>query len=84
MAGYSGTPLPRKLGIKPDAKIALVGAPAGFRRTLGPLAEGVVESMEGEASLDLVLCFTKGRAELERRFSKLTARLDPAGALWAA
>ena len=84
MAGYSGTPLPTKLGIKPSVRIALVGAPAGFRRTLGPLPEGVVESMEGEASLDLVLYFTKDRAELERRFSKLAARLDPAGALRAA
>ena len=84
MAGYPGTPLPTKLGIKPSVRIALVGAPAGFRRTLGPLPEGVVESMEGEASLDLVLYFTKDRAELERRFSKLAARLDPAGALWAA
>ena len=38
--GYSGTPLPRKLGIKPGARLALIGAPDGFDATLGELPDG--------------------------------------------
>ena len=84
MAGYSGTPLPKKLGIKEGARIALVGAPAGFERTLGRLPDEVELRARARGPLDLIVFFTTSRRELERRFAKLAAALDPAGALWIA
>ena len=84
IAGYSGTPLPKKLGIRAGARIALVGAPAGFRRTLGPLPEGVRLGPLTDGEVDLVLFFSGARAELEGRFVEMATHLDPAGALWVA
>jgi hypothetical protein len=85
MAGYSGTPLPQKLGIRTGALVALVAAPDGFAATLGPLPAGVcVRQDMGSAGrpLDVVLCFATTRAVLEQRFPPLTAALAPAGGLW--
>jgi hypothetical protein len=85
MAGYSGTPLPKKLGIKEGARLALVGAPDAFlRSTLEPLPDQVELRAPARGPLDVILFFTKSRAELERRFGKLASALDPAGALWIA
>ena len=85
-AGYSGTPLPKKRGIKQGHRVVLVGAPPGFRRTLGRLPEDVAlrTDLRGRGELDVVLLFAKRRAELERRFDTLAARLAPAGGLWIA
>ncbi|MSQ42017.1 MAG: DUF3052 family protein [Dehalococcoidia bacterium] len=83
-AGYSGTPLPRKLGIKPGHRLALVGAPAGFEVTLGALPDGVTLLARPWASLDVVVCFTTRRADLARRFAPMARALDPAGGLWVA
>jgi hypothetical protein len=82
--GYSGTPLPRKLGIKPESRLAIVGAPDGFERTLGELPEGVELRSRARGPLDVILFFTTSRAALERRFDALARALDPAGALWVA
>ena len=84
MAGYSGTPLVKKLGIKEGFRVALVGAPEGFRGELEELPNGVsfVTSVQGQ--LDFVLFFAKTRSELTRNFSKLAAKLKPAGMLWIA
>jgi hypothetical protein len=85
MAGYSGTPLPKKLGIKPGARLALVSAPDGFADTaLQPLPGQVQLRSRPRGPLDVIVFFTERRAELERRFGKLAAALDPAGALWIA
>jgi hypothetical protein len=85
MAGYSGTPLPKKLGIKEGARLALVGAPDAFlQSTLEPLPDQVELRARVRGPLDVILFFTKSRAELERRFGKLASALDPAGALWIA
>ena len=86
-AGYSGTPLPKKLGIKPGHRIRLIGAPAGFGDTLGALPQpvDVVSSDdEGASSLDLVLFFTDSADVLRARFDALAASLTPAGMLWIA
>jgi hypothetical protein len=83
-AGYSGTPLPRKLGIKPGARVAVLRAPDGFERTLGELPEGIVIRQRAQRRLDVVLAFFSRRAELERRLPALIAALDPAGGLWIA
>lgn len=84
-AGYSGTPLPRKLGIKPGQRIAFLDAPPEFVRALGELPEGV-ESPRTQARgpLDLVVAFFLERRRLQQRLPRLIAALDPAGALWIA
>jgi hypothetical protein len=84
MAGYSGTPLVQKLGIKPNARLHLVNAPPDFAVTLGPLPAGV-ERFGGTAKeLDVVLLFVTERAALAERFPKAAARLASAGMLWVA
>ena len=84
MAGYSGTPLSQKLGIKPGFRVALVGAPEGFRLELGELPDGVSFLTSLASQLDLILFFTKSQSELTRNFSRLAAKLAPAGMLWIA
>lgn len=81
-AGYSGTPLVRKLGIKPGARIALLGAPKGFDDTLGELPAGVELRRNARGTFDVLLAFFSRSVELERRLPALRAALDPAGGLW--
>jgi hypothetical protein len=86
-AGYGGTPLPKKLGIKPGHRIRLVGAPEGFGDTLGALPEPVEivpGDDEGGPPLDLVLFFTDSAGVLASRFDALAASLAAAGMLWVA
>ena len=83
-AGYSGTPLVRKLGIKPGARLGLIGAPDGFDTTLGELPEDVAVRRRVRAPLDVVVAFFDRRSELEPRLPVLRAALDPAGGLWIA
>jgi hypothetical protein len=87
MAGYSGTPLPQKLGIKEGHRVALVGAPAGF--DLGTLPMGAVLQASlgrGKAPppLDVIVVFVKRRADLARRLGECRPRLAQAGGLWIA
>ena len=84
MAGYSGTPLPKKLGIKPGHRIAFASAPGGFRELLGELPEGVQVRRRIRGPLDVIVFFTKRRAELERRLPALRRAMDPAAGLWIA
>jgi hypothetical protein len=85
MAGYSGTPLPQKLGIKSGSRVAVLSPPPGFLdSTLGPLPDEVELRSRARGPLDVILFFTKRRAELERRFDTLAGALDRAGALWVA
>jgi hypothetical protein len=83
-AGYSGTPLPRKLGIKPDARVGLIGAPSGLAETLGELPAGVRVSERARGPLDVIVAFFEARSELERRLPVLRRALAPAGGLWLA
>jgi len=82
--GYSGTPLVRKLGIKPGARLALLGAPDGFELTLGELPERVSVRRAARGPLDVIVSFHTRPAELKRRLAALRAALDPAGGLWIA
>lgn len=83
MAGYSGTPLPKKLGIREGAKLALLGAPDGFDATLGELPDVMItRDLRGKAPIDVALVFTTSRADLERRFAKARDRIAKNGALW--
>jgi hypothetical protein len=83
-AGYSGTPLPKKLGIKEGSRLALLGAPDGFDRTLGALPSGVEVRTQARGRFDVLVFFTARAAELERRFSVLMRALEPDGGLWIA
>jgi len=83
-AGYSGTPLPRKLGIGPGARVGLIAAPPGFDAVLGELPDGVVLRRALRGPLDVVVAFVAQRAELERRFGALRGALAPSGGLWIA
>jgi len=83
LAGYSGTPLPRKLGIKPGRVVALVGAPAAFEVTLGELPPDVVVRRGARGRCDLALWFPASRKELETRMERM-ARLAGGDGLWIA
>jgi hypothetical protein len=82
-AGYSGMPLPKKLGIKPRSVVALVGAPDDFERTLGELPEGVKLRRRARGRIDLTIWFPAGRSELARRVRRLGEIAGPGG-LWIA
>jgi hypothetical protein len=86
MAGYSGTPLPQKLGIKAGHLVALLAAPSDFAPTLNPLPEDATlrTDLKGTAPFDVIVFFTKGKKELAERFARLADRLTPAGGLWIA
>lgn len=86
VTGYSGTPLPRKLGIKAGHAIALIDAPPGFAGTLAPLPDPVtvLDGLAGDAPLDVIVCFVVWRAELASRLDALRARMAPACGLWVA
>ena len=81
----SGTPLPRKLGIKPGDRVALLGAPDGFEAdTLGELPDGVGVVRRAGGKADVIVSFHAARAELERRLPALRALMEPAAGLWIA
>ena len=83
-AGYSGTPLARKLGIKPGARVALIGAPDGFALAPGELPAGVSVGARARGPLDVIVAFFDRRSRLERRLPALRGALAPAGGLWIA
>jgi hypothetical protein len=84
MAGYSGTPLPKKLGIKADHLVAIVNAPNGFQATISPLPDGVaiVDSLPGSGKADVIVLFTTSLSELRAAFKSAAKKLKPAGGLW--
>ena len=81
LEGYAGTLLPKKLGIKPGYIVSLVGAPPGFRQTLGELPESVVlrDGVRGQSNL--TLWFARSRRELEERLQHMRVFSKSAG-LW--
>src|SRR5438105_348634 len=86
MAGYSGTPLPKKLGIKEGSRVALVGAPSGFEEPLGPLVEGATlqVGLAGQAPIDVVVLFVTRRTELEQKLGSVRRRMAQNGGFWVA
>jgi hypothetical protein len=83
-AGYSGTPLARKLGFRPGMRAHFVAAPDDFAALLGELPDGVRVLARPTAPLDLVVLFVTSRAQLERRLGGLHAKLRQDGMLWVA
>jgi hypothetical protein len=84
MAGYSGTPLPRKLGIREGHTIAFRTAPPGFIETLGELPSGVRIKARATRPVDVVVAFFTARAALARRLEPLGVVIHPDGSLWVA
>ena len=80
MAGYSGTPLVRKIGIKPGHRLAILNPPPGFENELAPLPDGVVSA--DKAPLDVAILFAANQSVLGKHLGKVKQKLAPAGMLW--
>jgi hypothetical protein len=78
-AGYSGTPLPKKLGIKPDSRVLLLNAPEEFDGL-----DGVQVVRRATGIADVILSFHTERRTLERRLPVLRRRIEQNGRLWIA
>ena len=83
-AGYSGTPLAKKLGIKEGHEVALVNAPDGFESLLEPLPSGVTVRRRLSGRPDVTIAFFTWRKDLDKRFPDLDRALPPDGSLWLA
>jgi hypothetical protein len=81
-AGYSGTPLIKKLGIKPGAKAVVINEPANYRKLLGKLPHGARLTNRLVANLDFVHFFATRRSELQKQLNLLRAKLSDSGTLW--
>ena len=84
MAGYSGTPLPEKLGIRPGSRLLVVDAPDGWLGRVLAVPAGVTLTDLRARSADVILAFASGRAALAARWAQVLARLPADGALWVA
>lgn len=82
-AGYSGTPLPKKLGIKPSHGVGLIEAPKGFGATLAPLPEGTrLSPLRSGKIYDLVLLFARDERALAARLAAAKKAMSETSALW--
>jgi len=84
MAGYSGTPLAQKIGIKPGHRLVLRNHPQSFVKDLGKLPEGVASTDRLNGKADVVVYFVEKRTALEKDFPVLAAKLEANGMLWIA
>ena len=82
MPGYSGTPLPKKLGIKAGFRVWLNDAPREVRAELKAALAACEMAADGKTPLDLAMVFTKSKAELAQKFTQIAKCLAPAGMLW--
>ncbi len=83
-AGYSGTPLPKKLGIKDDHTVALLDEPAGMRQILIPLPDGVTFRTDLRARPDVAVAFFTWRSAFTKRIDALGRAIFPAASVWIA
>ena len=77
--GYSGTPLPKKLGIKDQFRVELVAMPAEVR---AELKDSLASCRPAKDNLDFAMMFVKKQAELKKEFARVSRQLAPAGMLW--
>jgi hypothetical protein len=83
MAGYSGTPLINKLGIKESFRVGLVNPPNGFEKELAPLPKNVTITVGHlSKSFDLILLFVDSQKALKKEFPKQALKLVENGMLW--
>jgi len=81
MPGYSGTALPKKLGIKPGLRVCLTDAPPEVRSELSAELASC-ETVDGNPPLDFAMLFTKSKTVLRKEFKRISKLLAPAGMLW--
>jgi hypothetical protein len=84
MAGYSPTPLPKKLGIKPGMTVALINAPDAFELTLDPLPDGVLIKEDLRVKTDLVVLFASRMANIHEQFPRAERSVNDGGKVWIA
>lgn len=82
MAGYSGTPLVQKIGIKPGHRIILRNHPPSFLKDLGSMPDGAELTEKLTEKANVIVCFTDRKAELQKNFAKLAGKLVQDGMLW--
>ena len=82
MPGYSGTPLAKKLGIKPGMIVQVVNPPDDYTRLLDPMPDGVVIRLRGATALDLVHVFTQSRSELLEALMTYQKKIRQNGVIW--
>src|SRR5579863_3571710 len=82
MPGYSGTPLPKKLGVKDQFRVRFVDAPSEVLSELKEAVAGCKAVRDGKTPLDFAMIFTKSKAELTGEFKQIAQQLAPAGMLW--
>ena len=82
MAGYSGTPLPQKLGIKPGLTVVAINPPANYRRLLGQIPDSVTFSERLKSGSSFVHLFTSRRSEMQKKMSILRDKISDNGAIW--
>lgn len=81
-AGYSGTPLAKKLGIREGSRVLTIGAPRAYRQWLAPLPAGVKFVSRLSPETDVVHLFTTSAAELKQRLQDLRKLVRPDAAIW--
>ncbi len=82
MAGYSGTPLPQKLGIKEHFQVALLNLPADVKAELKSALAGCHVAKDGRGPVDFAMIFVTSSTELKKLFPRFSKQLAPAGMLW--
>jgi len=82
MPGYSGTPLPKKLGLKDGLRVQFIAAPADVRAELKDALAGCQLVRDQKGPLDFAMVFTKSKTELTKEFRTISKLLAPAGMLW--
>lgn len=82
MAGYSGTPLAQKLGMKPGMTVVVINAPSNYRQVLGKFAKDTNFTNRIGASVNFVHLFAKRRSDLQKQLSGLRAKIVDVGTLW--
>ena len=84
MAGYSGTPLAKKLGIKEGFRVMFANAPEGFQKELGKLPPGVQTDAKGNKPFNLIVLFLNSERKLQTQFAKYAGKIARDGMLWVA
>ena len=82
LAGYSGTPLVKKIGIKPGTEICLVDPPGDYIKLIEPLPEGVKIAARLTKNTDIVHIFTANKTDLANALRSYRAKINPAAAIW--
>jgi hypothetical protein len=82
MAGYSGTPLAKKLGIKPGGALVVINGPADYRKLVAPLPEGVTFGARVSEATDVVHLFATRKTELAKALQTLRGKVRADGVVW--